>query len=174
MMMIIIIMSSPKLYLIFVISLIIITSVLFSSPLHPPALAFHTASTASVTIQTGEGTLDANNQSLPIETEIEIYNHTNKALQALSEGNTSEVENQLNFTKEKLSFVISNNESNQQSQGSNTTYSMARPGSTPNIDASGEAALDSREDTAAVETDTSNVGQGLNEREQMERFHAVP
>jgi hypothetical protein len=174
MMMIIIIMFSPKLYHIFGISLITMTSVMFSSHFHPPAFAFHTASTASVTIQTGEGTSDANNQSLPIETEIEIYNHTNKALQALSEGNTTEVENQLNFAKEKLSFVISNNESNQQSQGSNTTYSMARPDGTPNIDASGQAAIDSREDTAAVETDTSNVGQGLNEREQLERFHAVP
>jgi hypothetical protein len=143
------------------------TSILFSSHFHPPALAFHTASTANVTIQTGEGTL-------PIETEIEIYNHTNKALQALNEGNTSEVENQLNFTKEKLSFVISNYESNQQSQGSNPTYSMARPDGTPNIDASGKAAIDSPEDAAAVETDTSNVGQGLNDREQMERFHAVP
>jgi hypothetical protein len=143
------------------------TSILFSSHFHPPALAFHTASTANVTIQTGEGTL-------PIETEIEIYNHTNRALQALSEGNTSEAENQLNFTKEKLSFIISNYESNQQSQGSNTTYSMARPDGTPNIDASGEAAIDSPEDTAAVETDTSNAGEGLNEREQMERFHVAP
>jgi hypothetical protein len=167
--MIIIIMSSPKLYHIFVISLIILTSVLFPSHFHPPALAFHTNSTASVTIQTGEGTSDANNQSPPIETEIEIYNHTNRALQALSEGNTSEVENQLNLAKEKLSFVISNNESNQQSQGSNTTYSVAGPDGTSNIDASGEAAIDSPEDT-----DTSNVGQGLNEREQMERFHVAP
>jgi hypothetical protein len=167
-------MSSPKLYHIFVVSLIIMTSVLFSSHFHPPALAFHTNSTASVTIQTGEGTSDANNQSLPTETEIEIYNHTNKALQALSEGNTSEVENQLNFAKEKLLFVISNNESNQQSQWSNTTYSMARPDGTPSIDTSGEAAIDSPEDTAAVETDTSNVGQGLNEREQLERFHVGP
>jgi hypothetical protein len=104
-------MSSPKLYHIFVVSLIIMTSVLFSSHFHPPALAFHTASTASVTIQTGEGTSDANNQSLPTD-------------------------------------------------------------GTPNIDASGEAALDSPEDT--VETDTSNVGQGLNEREQLERFHIAP
>lgn len=167
-------MYSPKLYHFFVISLIIMTSVSFSSHFHPPAHAFHTASTADVTIQTGEGMSDANNQSLPIDTEIEIYNHTNKALQALSEGNASEVENQLNFTKEKLSFIISNYESNQQSQGSNTTYSMARPDRTPNVDASSEAAIDSPEDTAAVETDTSNVGQGLNDREQMERFHAVP
>jgi hypothetical protein len=68
--MIIIIMSGPKLNHIFVISLIIITSVLFSSHFHLPAFAFHTKSTASVTIQTGEGTSDANNQSLPIEPNV--------------------------------------------------------------------------------------------------------
>ena len=78
------------------------TSVLFSSHFHPPALAFHTASTANVL--TGEGTSDG----------------------------------------------------------------------TPNIDASGEAAIDSPEDTAAVETNTSNVVQGLNDRERMERFHIAP
>lgn len=99
--MIIIMMSSPR--SIFLVSLIFMTSVLFSSHFHPSALAFHTASTANVSLQTGESTL------VPVEMVTEIYDHTNKALQALSEGNTSEVENQLNLTKEQLSLVISNN-----------------------------------------------------------------
>jgi hypothetical protein len=107
-------MLRPRLYYIFLISFTIIPSILFSSYLQLSALAFHTASTSNVTIQTREA--DPNNESIPFETVTKIYNHTNKALQALSEGNASEVENQLNFTKEKLSFVIPNNQSSQQSR----------------------------------------------------------
>ena len=140
----------------------------FLSYLQISALAFHTASTGN-TIHTGEMTLDAYDTSVPLETVMAIYNHTDKALQALNEGNTSEVENQLNFTKEILSFVISNNESNQRSPGSNTTQTIARPDGTANIDASIDATIDPSEDTAAIETDTLGDNQGLSEIEIRER-----
>ena len=144
------------------------TFILLSSLFHPSALAFHTASTANVTIQTGEITSDTNNQSLPFGMVTEIYNSTNKALQALSEGNTSEVENQLNFTKERLSFVISSNESDQQIQESNTTQTIAGPDRTLNMDTSGDTAIESRQDTGAVETDAQVNNQGLRESEPRE------
>ena len=160
-MIIIIMKSSPRPYFIFIFSLTIMTFILFPSHFHPSAFGFHTASTANVTIQTGEGASDANNQSLPFGTVTEIYNSTNKALQALSEGNTSEVENQLNFTKERLSFVISNNESNQQLQEANTTQTVARPDRALNMDASGDTDIESREDIVAVETDARDNNQGL-------------
>ena len=168
--------SSHRPYFIFL-SLTIMTFILLSSHFHPSVLAFHTASTANVTIQTGEITADTNNQSLPFGMVTEIYNSTNKALQALSEGNTSEVENQLNFTKERLSFVISNNESDQQIQESNTTQTVTRPNRTL-TDTSGDTTIESREATVAVETDAQDNNQGLrgSETPEMleERSQVVP
>jgi hypothetical protein len=181
-------MLSPKLYYISLISLTIIPSMFFSH-FPPSALAFHTASTANVTMHTGESTSDANNESLPLETVTEIYNHTNKALQALSEGNTSEVANQLNSTKEKLSLIMSNNESApaQEGQESNTTQTVASPGANSNTDLSGDTAINSAEDSAAVESATSppdetttteagaqNDNQGISERGMREGSEESP
>lgn len=164
--------SSPRPYFIFLFSLTIMTFILLSSHFHPSVLAFHTASTANVTVQTGEITADTNNQSLPLGMVTEIYNRTNKALQALSEGNTSEVENQLNFTKERLSFVISNNESDQQIQESNTTQTVARPNRTLSTDTSGDTTIEAREDTVAAETDARDNNQGLRGSETPEMLEA--
>jgi hypothetical protein len=176
----------PKLYYIFLISLTIIPSMFFSH-FPPSALAFHTASTANVTMHTGESTSDANDESLPLETVTEIYNHTNKALQALSEGNTSEVENQLNSTKEKLSLIMSNNKSAQEGQESNTTQTVASLGANSNTDLSGDTAINSAEDSAAVESATSppdetatieadaqNDNQGISERGMREGSEESP
>jgi hypothetical protein len=146
-------------------------SILFSSYFHPfvSTFAFHTATTANMTLLMGQNTTNSDNKSLPFETVAEIYNYTNKALQALEVGNNSEVENQLNFTKEKLSLIISGNETGQQSQDSDTLQTGAMPEGAPNIEASSGAATESSEDTSAVETDAQSDNQRLIESETRER-----
>jgi hypothetical protein len=172
----------------------LITSILFSSYFHPSALGFHTASTANVTIgsqgnrseattqQQESITLLDNNGSVPVEVATEIYNHTNKALQALNDGNTSEVQNQLNFTKEKILLIISKNGSGQQSQELNATQSVATSKDITNTDASRDTAItlpedtstvdpnvNPSEDTATVETDPQDEIQGAIENDLRER-----
>ncbi len=100
-------------------SLAVIISIMLplSSYCYLSALAFHTASTANVTIQTGDIRRDIaspgqespgfENASLLLEMAAEIEGHIDRALQALSDDDISEVENQLIVTKEKLSSVKS-------------------------------------------------------------------
>jgi hypothetical protein len=152
----------------------LITSILFSSYFYPSALGFHTQSTRDLTINMEGGTPGAAaptsfNGSLPIEIATEIYNSTNNALQALSEGNTSAVYNQLSFTKEILSSIISKNGSAQQGQELNTTQAVARPADISNMDVPGDIAVNSPEDIATVETDTQIENQQVIERESTER-----
>ena len=163
---------------------------LFPSYFHSSTLAFHTASTANMTLGSSETTVSQQessgagkkNGSLPVNIAMQIYNHTNKALQALDEGNTSEVESQLNFAKGKLSLIISNNKSGQQSQESNTTQTVAGPGGVSDTDIPGDTAINSPEDsstvesttnppgeTATVEADAQNDNRGISEREIRER-----
>ena len=156
---------------------------LFSSHFPPSVLAFHMASTANNTMYPEESTSNANNESPPLATAIEIYVHTNKALQALSEGNTSEVENQLNSTKEKLLLIMSA----QEGQESNITQMVTNPGANSNTDISGDTAINSAEDMAAVESatrqtdetttiepDVQNDNQGISEREMREKSEESP
>jgi hypothetical protein len=167
-----------RLYCAFLISLVIICLTMLSTSLHFPALGFHTESTRNLTINMQGGTPGAaappsfivdNNGSLPIEIATEIYNSTNNALQALNEGNTSAVYNQLNFTKEILLSIISKNGSAQQGQELNTTQAVARPTDISNMDVSGDIAINSPEDIATVETDTQIENQEAIERETTAR-----
>ena len=162
-----------RLYCAFLISLVIICLTMLSASLHFPALGFHTESTRNLSIimQGGEPGAAAPPSFivLPIEIATEIYNSTNNALQALNEGNTSAVHNQLSFTKEKLLSIISKNESAQQGQELNTTQAVARPTDISNMDMSGDIAIDSPEDIATVETDTQIENQEVIERESTER-----
>ena len=159
-------MLSPRSYYIFQISLTIIPSILFSSHFPHSAFAFQMASTTNLTTYQGESASDANTGSPPLATAIEIYIHTNKALQALSEGNTSEVENQLNFTKEKLSPIIFNNESTVASPGSDSNIATSDDTAINLAEdsTSVESALGSSDETAAIEADTPNENQGISER----------
>ena len=151
----------------------LITSILFSSYFHSSALGFHTESTRNLTLNMQGGTPGAAAPPsfivLPIEIATEIYNSTNNALQALNEGNTSAVHNQLNFTKEILLSFISKNESAQQGQELNTTQAIARPADISNMEVSGDIAIDSPDDIATVETDTQIENQEVIERESTER-----
>ena len=151
---------------------------MLSTSLHFPALGFHTESTRNLTINMQGGTPGAaappsfivdNNGSLPIEIATEIYNSTNDALQALSEGNTSAVHNQLSFTKEILLSIISKNGSAQQGKEVNTTQSIVRSTGVSNMDVPGDIAINSPEDIATVETDTQIENQEAIERQTTER-----
>jgi hypothetical protein len=156
-----------RLYCVFPISLIIIGLIVLSPSLHFPALAFHTASTANVTMgpqanrseattqQQESITLLDNNGSVPADVATEIYNHTNKALQALINGNTSEVQNQLNITKQKILLIISKNGSGQQSQELNATQSVATSKDIINTYASRDTAITLPEDTSIVDPNVS-------------------
>jgi hypothetical protein len=174
--------------------LAIMAFMLFPPYFHSSTLAFHTASTANMTLGIEESTSETavsqqessgagkKNGSLPINIAMQIYNHTNKALQALGEGNTSEVENQLILAKGKLSLIMSNNISGQQSQESNTTQPVASPGGLSDTDIPGDTAINSPEDstavesttnppgeTATVEADAQNDNRGISESEIRER-----
>ena len=141
------------------------------------------ASTANNTMYPEESISNANNESPPLATAIEIYVHTNKALQALSEGNTSEVENQLNSTKEKLLLIMSA----QEGQESNITQMVTNPGANSNTDISGDTAINSAEDmavvefatrqtdeTTTIEPDVKTNNQGISEKETREKSEELP
>jgi hypothetical protein len=173
-------MLSLMLRLTFLVILAIMNSILFSS-YHGSALAFHTASTANVTIYTEENASDTSafqqessdsnedNELLPIETATEIYNHTNQALQALTEGNTSEILNQLKITKEKLSLIIFGNESGQQRQEPDATQTDAESSDTSNTNTVGNVEIDLSEDTAARENNAQDSEQRAIESESGEK-----
>ena len=105
---------------------IIATLLPLSSYSYFSALAFHTASTANVTIQTGESGQDTSSsgeessgfeghdESLPLDMATEIESHIDGALRALSNDDVPEVNNQLMAAKEKLSLVMTENASGQQ------------------------------------------------------------
>jgi hypothetical protein len=82
---------------------------------------------------------------------------------------------------------MSNNKSAQEGQESNTTQTVASPGANSNTDLSGDTAINSAEDSAAVESATSppdetatiesgaqNDNQGINERGMREGSEESP
>jgi hypothetical protein len=155
----IIMMSTYTLHFAFLLIIAVIIFITFTSSFLYPAVAFHTLSTSNVTIHTEEMEAETTATSEPqssnitnstssifIETAKEIYNHTNQALQALREGNTSEILNQLNGANQKLSSIIFVNGSGQQEQEQNTTEVHAAAGDTTTID---NAATNSSPDSAS-------------------------
>ncbi|CAN5176091.1 hypothetical protein BH18THE2_BH18THE2_39170 [soil metagenome] len=158
----IIMMSTYPLHLEFLVIIALIIFITLTPSFFYSTFAFHTPSTSNVTIHTeemaAETTATSQQQSsnitngtpsIFIEKAKEIYNHTNQALQALREGNTSEILNQLNGAKQKLSLIIFVNGSGQQKQEQNTTEVPAAAGDTT---ANGSAASDSRPDSASGDT----------------------
>ena len=152
-------MSTYTLHFAFLLLIAVIIVITFTSSFLYPSVAFHTPSTSNVTIHTEEMEAETTAISQPqsfnitngtpsifVETAKEIYNHTNQALHALREGNTSEILNQLNGANQKLSSIIFVNESGQQEQEQNTTELPAAAGDTTTI---GDAATDSSPDSAS-------------------------
>jgi hypothetical protein len=183
----IVMMSRYTMHLAFPVIIALIIFITFTSSFLSPSVAFHTPSTSNVTIHSeemeAETTSTAQQQpsnftnstpSIFIETAKEIYNHTNQALQALSEGNTSEMLNQLNGAKQKLSLIIFVNGSGQQKQVQNTTEAPAAAGDTTAV---GSAATDSRPYSASDDM-ARDREEPINENEirenSRERNEAVP
>jgi hypothetical protein len=182
-------MSTYTLHFAFLLIVAVIIFITFTSSFFYPAVGFHTLSTSNVTIHTeemeAETTTTATSQpqssnitnstsSIFIETAKEIYNHTNQALQALREGNTSEILNQLNGANQKLSSILFVNESGQQQQEQNTTEVPAAADDTTTI---GNAATDSSPDSASgdMARDREEVVKESEIRENSrERNEAVP
>jgi hypothetical protein len=183
----IIMMSTYTLHFAFLLIVAVIIYITFTSSFLYPAVAFHTLSTSNVTIHTEEMEAETTATSEPqssnitnstssifIETAKEIYNHTNQALQALREGNTSEILNQLNGANQKLSSIIFVNGSGQQEQEQNTTEVHAAAGDTTTID---NAATNSSPDSASgdMARDREEVVEESEIRENSrERNEAVP
>lgn len=181
-------MSTYTLHFAFLLIIAIIIFITFTSSFLYSTAAFHTASTSNVTIHTeemaAETTATSQEQSsnitnstppIFIETAKEIYNHTNQALQALREGNTSEILNQLNGANQKLSLIIFVNGSGQQEQKQNTTTEV--PSAAGDTTAIGSAATDSRPDSASdyMTRDREKPVNGNEIRENSrERNEAVP
>jgi hypothetical protein len=180
-------MSTYTLHLAFLVIIALIIFITFTSSFLYSTVAFHTPSTSNVTIHTEEmaaettatsqqqsSNITNSTPSIFIETAKEIYNHTNQALQALSECNTSEILNQLNGAKQKLSLIIFVNGSGQQKQEQNTTEVPAAANDTIAIDS---AATDSRPDSAS-DYMARYREQAVNENEirenSRERTEAVP
>ncbi|MGI8833730.1 MAG: hypothetical protein ACR2IS_13980 [Nitrososphaeraceae archaeon] len=158
----IIMMSTYTLHFAFLLIIAVILFITFTSSFLYPSVAFHTPSTSNVTIHTEEmeaettatsqpqsSNITNSTPSISIETAKEIYNHTNQALQALREGNTSEILSQLNGANQKLSSIIFVNGSGQQEQEQNTTEVPAAAGDTTAI---GNAATDSSPESASGDT----------------------
>jgi hypothetical protein len=183
----IIMMSTYTLHFAFLLIIAVIIFITFTSSFLYPAVAFHTLSTSNVTIHTEEMEAETTATSEPqssnitnstssifIETAKEIYNHTNQALQALREGNTSEILNQLNGANQKLSSILFVNGSGQQEQEQNTTEVHAAAGDTTTID---NAATNSSPDSASgdMARDREEVVEESEIRENSrERNEAVP
>jgi hypothetical protein len=182
-----IMMSAYTLHFAFLLIVAVIIFIAFTSSFLYPAFAFHTLSTSNVTIHTEEMEAETTATSQPqpsnitnstssifIETAKEIYNHTNQALQALREGNTSEILNQLNGANQKLSSILFVNGSGQQQQEQNTTEVPAAADDTTTI---GNAATDSSPDSASgdMARDREEVVKESEIRENSrERNEAVP
>jgi hypothetical protein len=180
-------MSTYTLHFGFLLIVAVIIFITFTSSFLYPAVAFHTLSTSNVTIHTEEMEAQTTATSQPqssnitnstssnfVETAKEIYNHTNQALQALREGNTSEILNQLNDANQKLSSILFVNGSGQQQQEQNITEVPAAADDTTTI---GNAATDSSPDSASSDMtrDREEVAKESEIKENSrERNEAVP
>jgi hypothetical protein len=161
-----------------------ISTLFFHTFFYNSGFAFHTSSTANVSMpifqtpSTANATLPEEQESnttetaasqqessgifrssasIPIETAREIYVRTDHSLQALREGNTTETQNQLNLIREKLSSIIFGNSSGPQKQEPITTQLLAD-------ESSGENTLDSTQKdlfiTSPDKQSEQNIGNG--------------